>query len=129
VVSLISAQFSCLIVGQDDFRWVTYAFVDSDLDDEDSDEEGSEYLEDPICAAPVDANRPFWRAREYFLQVFELRVMQIQRKWQSVIREVERSIGQYVRLTSFLCIPMTCEKTIGPLRGTFDFLFRVFNRV
>jgi hypothetical protein len=96
------------MVGIDDFRWITYSFVDSNLDHEHSDDEDSDHnhldeyddldlVEDPICAYFTD--RPFWRAREYFLQVCERRVLGIEGRWKLVTGEIARSIGKYVRLT------------------------------
>jgi hypothetical protein len=85
-------QISCVISGSDDWRWVSYAFVDADFD---GDEFGDLHW-DPIAAGNIDANMPIWKPREYFLKVFEIRIIQVRREWDFLVRKVELSIDRYV---------------------------------
>lgn len=90
------------MAGRDEWNWTAYAFVDPRLDDEiyldidihELDEDlGSE---DPISAGKLDGDLPLWNPREYFLAIFSFRIMQIQREWDDVARELERRIDRYV---------------------------------
>jgi hypothetical protein len=94
------AQISCVISGSDDWRWVSYAFVDTDFD---GDEFGDKAMSheglhwDPIAAGGnLEANMPIWKPREYFLKVFEIRIIQVRKEWDFLVRKVELSIGRYV---------------------------------
>jgi hypothetical protein len=99
---IYKAQISLVISGSDDRRWVAYAFVDTDFDskelgnNEDFSYEGVQ--EDPIASDDkIDANRPIWSPREYFLMIVETRMDQVRTEWESLVRTVERSINGYVR--------------------------------
>lgn len=94
-------QISCVISGSDDWRWVSYAFVDTDFDgDEFGDtvmsSEGLHWDRDPITAGNLDANTPIWKPREYFLRVFEIRIIQVRKEWDLLVRKVELGIDRYV---------------------------------
>jgi len=98
---IYKAQISFVICGSDHRRWVAYAFVDTDFDSKElGDEEDFPYegvQEDPIASdSKVDANRPIWSPREYFLMIVKIRVDQVRKEWEFLVRTVERSINGYV---------------------------------
>ncbi|KAF2474684.1 uncharacterized protein BDR25DRAFT_311128 [Lindgomyces ingoldianus] len=103
------AQISIVACGSDNSRWVTYAFVDTEFDDNPTDDDGifeeeelDELNEDPIaddgeCSTGwvVDADKPIWDPREYFLLMVERRMTQIFREWIHLVRKVQRSVKRY----------------------------------
>ena len=93
------AQISFALCGPDDGRWVGYAFVDTEFDGEDLTEDNFSYEgihEDPIALDKMDANLPIWDPREYFLMIVEIRMAQVMKEWEYLVRTVERSITRYV---------------------------------
>jgi hypothetical protein len=97
---IYEAQISFVICGSDNWRWVAYAFVDTDFNGEDLGDEVFSYEgvhEDPIASdAKLDANLPIGDPREYFLMIFEIRMAQVLKEWELLVRTVERSIKRYV---------------------------------
>jgi hypothetical protein len=90
-------QFSFAICGLDDRQWVAYAFVDSNINEEDS--ELDDCFSDPICSEGniiVEADRPILDPRMYFLTVFRSRLLKVLRDWNLLVRTLERSIQTYV---------------------------------
>jgi hypothetical protein len=93
------AQISFVICGSDNRRWVGYGFVDTEFDRENLADHDLSYVgkhEDPIAFGELDANLPIWDPREYFLMVLQIRMAQVLKEWECLIRTVERSINQYV---------------------------------
>jgi hypothetical protein len=111
------AQISFVLCGSDHQRWVAYAFVDTDFEEDDvpdeivPDEQIREVsvpLDDELGVAKVpiwdpialdgglDANLPIWDPRLYFLVILEIRMAQVLREWEFLVRTVERSISRYV---------------------------------
>jgi hypothetical protein len=91
------AQISCVVAGSDDWRWVGYGFVDTEIDGllTDLSEDGLSF--DRIAAGELEANIPIWRPRDYWLKVFEIRIEQVRKEWKYLIHKVELSVNQYVR--------------------------------
>lgn len=94
-------QFSFVICGLDNTRWVAYAFDDSEVDDESGDglednvsslgglqEDPTAYNDDEV----LDADLPLWDPREYFLRIFKSRTAQVLKEWEDLVLRVERSI-------------------------------------
>jgi len=97
---IYQAQISCVVCGLDDWQWVTYAFVDTEHDDNGDDSAdkatSSEGInEDPITCG-LDANLPIWKPRQYFLKVFEIRAKQIRQEWDQLVRKLVLDISEYV---------------------------------
>lgn len=91
------AQISCVVVGFDNWRWVGYGFVDTEIDgvlDDSSDEDLSF---DQIAAGKLEITTPIWSPRDYWIQVFEIRIEYIRTKWHCLIQKLEPSVDQYVR--------------------------------
>jgi hypothetical protein len=105
------AQFSLVVAGSDNSRWVGYAFVDAEIDgilaesfDEDMDH-------DQIAAGELQANKPIWMPRDYFLRVFQIRVEYVRKQWEYLIYKMERSVNQYVRGPTSNTPDSTCDDT------------------
>jgi hypothetical protein len=98
---MYEAQFSLVICGSNEERWTAYAFDDTEFDGEELYDkifpcEGVHA--DPVALDDdIDAERPIWNPREYFLKVVEARMAQATVEWEVLVRSVERSIREYVR--------------------------------
>lgn len=115
-------QFSLVICGSDNRRWIAYAFDDTDPEIEDlptenlspeglHDPEAEEDLQaeqpncDPIRDVPdpqgLDPNHALWDPREYFLFGIEIGIAKPLDKWERLVRCLERGIKQYVYLSEY----------------------------
>jgi hypothetical protein len=98
------ASISLAICGCDNKRWEAYAFVDTEnvSDDENLSDKiwnVEEWALDPIASdesVEVNANKPIWNPREYFLMILEIKIRQVLKEWQYLVRTVERSVKAYV---------------------------------
>jgi hypothetical protein len=105
---LYEAQYSCLIAGTDETRWVAYAFVDNYYDaegegketvmsyHEDSLDEDGGLLMDPLTFGTRPAHIPIWNPRRYFLVVLDVRLNQASREWQQIVAKIRDSVREYV---------------------------------
>ena len=91
------AQTSCVVTGSDDWRWVGYGFVDTEIDGFLNDLSEDDLSFDQIAPGKLEANKPIWRPRDYWLKVFEIRIEQVRKEWEYLIHKVEISVNQYVR--------------------------------
>jgi len=98
---IYETQISFVISGPDNGQWVAYAFVDTNFDDSDLEDEDFSYegfQKDLIASnGELDANFPIRNPRLYFLRIWKVRMAQVLREWQRIVRTVECSIKQYVR--------------------------------
>ncbi|OCK76055.1 hypothetical protein K432DRAFT_307225 [Lepidopterella palustris CBS 459.81] len=122
---IFDAQISIVICGSDELRWVAYAFADTEFDNENLEDGDFSYEgphEDPIASNGRLANDPLWNPREYFLTICNVRMVQVLKEWQYLVRILERSITEYVRL----CIFFRSDEYSSPLlrhsgtRGDLD---------
>jgi hypothetical protein len=95
------AHFSFVICGSDNRHWVAHAFVRNGSDSENLEDKIFSYdgmNEDPIASNddPLNANDPLWDPREYWLMVFKIRMAQVVKKSERVVRSVEASIRRHV---------------------------------
>jgi hypothetical protein len=90
------SQFSLLICGTDHTRWTAYAFIDPHLD-ADPEETGYDG-EDDVAVDPIandkerqiiDANRPIWDPREYYLKIVDMRTTRVLNEWTRIVRKVK----------------------------------------
>ncbi|KAK0723481.1 hypothetical protein B0T26DRAFT_261689 [Lasiosphaeria miniovina] len=99
--SIYETQLSVAVTGVDHWRWTAWALVDSWFEPQDS---VSEYHEggettaqlDPLAAGQVEVDPPTRYPREYFLKVFEIRILEIEKEWNytlQVLREEVQRIG------------------------------------
>ncbi len=104
---LYEAQISGLVAGTDETRWTAYAFVDNYFEadgewketvasyhEDGLDVEGM--LVDPLTLGTCAVDMPIWNPRSYFLMVFRVRLNQIKREWQKLVRKIKDSIREYV---------------------------------
>lgn len=96
---MFEAQFSLVICGSHEARWVAYAFDDTEVDEEDLCDRISVcdgFHPDPILDDETDADCPIWNPREYFLRTLANRITRGTNSWDALVRAIDRSIGEYV---------------------------------
>jgi hypothetical protein len=108
---LYEAQISCVVAGSDEYRWVAYCFVDTYFDVGEAKETVQSYHEDsladegmftdPFTFGERDADDPIQKPREYFLEVFRVRIDQVKCEWEQVVANVQENIRKYVPVRSF----------------------------
>ncbi len=108
---LYEAQISCVISGSDESRWVGYCFVDTYFEAEEVKETVQSYhedsladegmLTDPFTLGERNANDPIQKPREYFLEVFRVRIDQVKCEWEQVVAKVQESIRKYIPVRYF----------------------------
>jgi hypothetical protein len=91
------AQISCVITGSDDWQWVGYGFVDTEIDGVLADSSDIDLSFDQIAAGRLEITTPIWSPREYWLKVFEYRIDYVRLQWNYLIQKLEPSVDQYVR--------------------------------
>ena len=91
------AQTSCVVTGSDDYRWVGYGFVDTEIDGFLTDLSKDDLGFDQITAGKLEANISISKPRDYWLKVFEIRIEQVRKEWEYLIYKVQRSVNRYVR--------------------------------
>jgi hypothetical protein len=97
VWGIYEAQTSCVVTGWDEWRWIGYGFVDTEIDGYLIDLSKDDLGFDQIAAGEQEASKPLWRPRDYWLKVFEIRIEQVRREWEYLIHKLEPSANQYVR--------------------------------
>ena len=96
---LFEAQISFIIIGSDKYRWDGYCFAFDDEEDslgEDNDAIRIDPIFGNVNGRILDANRPIWDPRKYFLAVFESRMTQVLAEFEYLIRMISKNIKQYV---------------------------------
>jgi hypothetical protein len=101
---LYSMHIACVTQGFDEWQWTTWTFEDTVQEyDEGGDENssgfdavaGQDINEDPI-ACGLDANKPIWRPRQYFLKAFEIRIKKVREEWDELVHKLEIDRREYV---------------------------------
>lgn len=90
------AQISCVISGIDDWLWVGYRFVDSDVDGFLADFPKEDMQFDQIACQRLDANRSIWQPRSYWVKIFELRIASIGKQWEFNLYKLQCAIDAHV---------------------------------
>jgi hypothetical protein len=93
---------------------VAYCFVDTYFDIGEAKETVQSYHEDsladegmftdPFTFGERDADDPIQKPREYFLEVFRVRIDQVKCEWEQVVANVQENIRKYVPVRSFSCL-------------------------
>jgi hypothetical protein len=101
------AHISCVVTGTDNWRWIGYGFVDTEIDGILADSDLEELKTDQIAAGKLHTTTPIRCAREYWIKIFEIRTDYVRKEWLYLIGKLERSIDRYVRSLSqtFLITP------------------------
>lgn len=99
---MCEAQTSVAVAGIDDWVWVAYGFFDAYFDSEESVEYYHRMSQsswkaglgrpDPLSAG--GGTGPIWTPREYFLTVFEARILKVLREWRLIMDKVESEVDQ-----------------------------------
>jgi hypothetical protein len=111
VWGILEGQTSCVVAGSDDWRWVGYGFVDTEIDGFLTDLSKDDLSFDIIAAGELEANIPIWKPRDYWLKLFEIRIEQVRREWEYLIHKVELSVNRYVRGQTRNTSNDTCDNT------------------
>ncbi|KAF2812414.1 uncharacterized protein BDZ99DRAFT_461120 [Mytilinidion resinicola] len=129
MIGISKSRFSLVICGSDNRRWIAYAFVDRDLDDEEMEEEDCSYegfQEDPIICN-TDANLPLWDLRDYFLRTLEERGKNVLEEWENLASAVESRINtyRYRHPDFFPHLGVQQERRTNNGKDCFDWILRV----
>jgi hypothetical protein len=90
-------QISCVVTGSDEWRWVAYGFVDTEVDGLLTDLSETDLSFDPIAAGEMQASYPIWRPRDYWLKVLGIRIEQVRREWEYLLYKLELGVQKHVR--------------------------------
>jgi hypothetical protein len=121
---LYEAQISCVVSGRDQYRWLAYCFVDNYFDAGEEERESvlsyhenslgeDGTLMDPLTYGSSTEDKPIERPREYFLEVLQARLGQVQREWQQVVAKVEQSIREYEEVWPLLFFLASTQRSRG----------------
>jgi hypothetical protein len=115
------------VCGVADRRWTAYAFTDNDYDE---DRQISEHECDYECvfadqiatngARIIDANRPIWDPREYYLTVVSGKVNQIVGEWAKLIRKFEKPNSTHTDWPPSIRTPAKSPEDNEDVMVTFD---------
>jgi hypothetical protein len=90
------AQFSCVVIGSDERCWTAYQFVDSEIDKSIVGQLETGLNSDHILSRQFGANMRICRPRDYMLHILEIRIAQVRREWEYIVRKLDTWINQYV---------------------------------
>lgn len=119
-LTLYEAQTSVAVTGIDHWVWTAYGFVDTYFDSEESVDKYDRLSQnawsrelgrlDPLMGEPIDSGK-FSTPREYFLRVFEIRLLKVLREWRLIIDRVQDEVEQYVHNQSHLLFPLPSRRS------------------
>ncbi|KAE9367106.1 hypothetical protein N431DRAFT_82966 [Stipitochalara longipes BDJ] len=89
------AHISCVVAGTDNWRWIGYGFVDTEIDGFLADKDPAQLEMDQIAAELLHTTPPLLCAREYWIKIFEIRIACVREHWLYLIGKLERSIDLY----------------------------------
>jgi hypothetical protein len=106
---LYEAHTSCVVHGVDEWQWVAYAFKDAQHDsggvythetdygefETKKDISSQEVYKDPM-ANGINADKPIWRPRQYFIKVFDMQMRQFKEEWDALVYMLEVDRSEYV---------------------------------
>lgn len=96
---LQEAQITCVVTGTDDWRWTAYGFVDSEANGVLNELSAQDMRFDQIAGQQIqslDANLPIWTPRDYWIKVFELRIVQVTAEYKNITHKFKAGFDQYV---------------------------------
>ncbi|KAM7193431.1 hypothetical protein V8F33_007810 [Rhypophila sp. PSN 637] len=109
---IYEAQVSLIVIGFEQ-SWVALSFVDTYCRGAEDNREGVQYYAeenkdrdveetcindfkmDPLSKGIIDADRPIWEAKEYFLRILVCRTDQVRKKWHNVVYRVLQLLRRY----------------------------------
>jgi hypothetical protein len=92
------AQISVTICGTDNSHWIAYCFEDRHFDEDGElgqDEHTSIHQSDQIAGGEFGAEDTIWDPREYFLRVLLIRMRQVHKEWEELVRKIESGIKEH----------------------------------
>jgi hypothetical protein len=95
---LHEAQISYVVTGSDDWRWIGYAFVDTELDGLLTDLSEDDLSFDRVAAGEIHAKSPLWRPRDHWVKVLDIRIEQVRKEWEYLVFKLEFAVNHYVRV-------------------------------
>lgn len=128
---IYEAKISCLVSGWDSFSWIAYMFIDlyfeECLVDEDL-ESINDYEQchregvnsDPFTAAETTTNASLDDPREYFLQVFAIRLRKVKNEWEHLVLYIEMTMKAYVSVFGLFPFCSIAFLTRQPGQYPFD---------
>jgi hypothetical protein len=99
-LGIYAATISVAVCGTSAKQYIVYGLEDTHFDPD------REFGEDEFSLAgihadqisnskgDIDANRPVWNPREYFLRTLVFRVQQVQQEWEQLVRTLEAASGR-----------------------------------
>ncbi|EOA80921.1 hypothetical protein ACJQWK_09732 [Exserohilum turcicum] len=111
------AQFSLVICGTDNSRWVAYAFEAISFDpDRGDDTVLPEWRSDEISMGELDANNPLHDVREYFLNIFLIRAKHVYEETRELVRFIAASYKRNGQRHAFSLTQGISEFYVGSQR-------------
>ncbi|PVH68613.1 hypothetical protein DL98DRAFT_599379 [Cadophora sp. DSE1049] len=125
---LQEAQITCVVTGTDDWRWTAYGFVDSEADGVLGELSAQDMLYDQIAGQQIqclDATIPIRAPRDYWIKVFELRIVQVTAEYKNLTHKFKAGFDQYMKahtisLSSRLA---TSQDRMTEMKEAFDWTF------
>ncbi|KIX03972.1 uncharacterized protein Z518_07525 [Rhinocladiella mackenziei CBS 650.93] len=90
------AHISVVVAGSHDLRYTAYGFVDTEIDGYLTDCEEEDLRFDRIAGGEIEADTPIWRARDYYLKIFEIRIDKVREEWEYLMHKLEPGVQQYM---------------------------------
>lgn len=97
---IYEARTSLMITGLDDWFWTAYCFADIKFKGSEHRESIENYANpagplkppnsriptrDPISCGKMEADRPIWNPRQYFLHILSIRMEQVKQEWDNSV--------------------------------------------
>jgi hypothetical protein len=92
------AEISYVVTGPDDWRWIGYAFVDTELDGLLTDLSEMDLSFDRATAGETQARFPLWRPRDHWVKVLDVRIEQVRQEWEYLVYKLGIAVNRYVSL-------------------------------
>lgn len=86
-----------MVTGSDDWRYTVYGFVDTELDGLLTDLDPMDLTFDQVAAGAIEANKPIWRPRGYWVKILDVRIEQVRREYEYLASTLKLAVKIYVR--------------------------------
>lgn len=103
------SQISVVICGWDHHNWVAWGIFNTLSDPtEEFDPDQEHVMKEDYFAADgddgvlIDADRPLWDPREYWLHIIEIRVRLVLKEWKWLVRNLEAGVTVWVSVKSYI---------------------------
>jgi hypothetical protein len=89
-------QFSCVVIGSDERCWTAYQFVDSKIETSIAGQSENGLDTSQILGRQFGAHVRVCRPSDYMLHILEIRIAQVRREWEYIVRKLGIWINQHV---------------------------------